>query len=444
MEKEFQKKKPEQEKKDGALNIILFSSLAITFLLLAELFLIITMPHLLPAIIVVGVAIVGCTYLDLSACIKRLRQKEQEQEEQYASILKSEKAAYLLIRKYFDEIEEQLTLMEDKFSAPFQEVVVAQKATARATISRNKENTDAIMNSNDRMLDLMFALEDKIQKLSDEFSLKLKEDGEDQNEVLLQKQAEVSNQMRELELSLKNEILQAVNRLSNMTPQVMMAAPQMMPVQQPVVASVSQEPELSTDLPDLEGLGGLGDLPDFVPMDAVEQETTEPIPEVVSPPDEEEVEEEIEPLVEEEPAAEELPPMPDLSDPNKVMSPDDISALLANMSSDATNDASVSNAEEVQEEAVEPPAEAEPAAEELPPMPDLSDPNKVMSPDDISALLASMSADVADAASLPDVDNTEESQPTLEPIGELPPMPDLSDPNRQMSPDEIAALFANM
>lgn len=457
MEKEFQKKKPEQEKKDRALNTILFSSLAITFLLLVELFLIITMPHLLPVIAVVAVVIVGCTYLDLSSCIMRLRQKEQEQEEQYASILKSEKAAYLLIRKYFDEIEEQLTLMEDRLSSPFQEVVVAQKATAKATISRNKENTDAIMNSNDKMVDLIIGLDDKMQKLSDEFSLKLNEDGEDKNEVLLQKQAEVSNQMRELELSLKNEILQAVNRLSSVSPQVVMAAPQMMPVQPPVSAPINQElePEPSMDLPDFEGLGGLGDLPDFVPMDAVEPETTEPIQEEVSLPEVEEVEEEIvqpvepiepvEPVVEAEPVAEELPPMPDLSDPNRQMSPDDIAALLANMSSDTADAAPVSNAEEVQEEVVEPLVEEEPVAEELPPLPDLSDPNKMMSPDDISALLASMSADVADAASLPDVENVEEPQPAPEPVAEeLPPMPDLSDPNRQMSPDEIAALFANM
>lgn len=443
MEKEFQKKKSEQKKKNGALNTILFSSLAIIFLFLVELFLIITLPHLLPAIAVVGVVIVGCTYLDLSACIKRLRQKEKEQEEQYASILKSEKAAYLLIRKYFDEIEEQLTLMEDKFFSPFQEVVVAQKATARATISRNKENTDAIMNSNDKMLDIIFSLEDKIQKLSDEFSLNLKADGEDKNEALLQKQAEVSNQMRELELSLKNEILQAVNRLSNVSQQVMMAAPQMTPVQQPVVTPIKQEPEpdFSTDLPDFEGLG---DLPDFVPMDAVEQEMTEPIPEVASSPIVEEVAQETEPLVEEEPVVEELPPMPDLSDPNRQMSPDDISALLANMSSNATDAAEMPDSKEVQEEAAEPLAEAEPVAEELPPMPDLSDPNRQMSPDDISALLASMSSDVADISSLPDIDNVEESQATPEPLEELPPMPDLSDPNHQMSPDEIASLFANM
>ena len=38
-----------------------------------------------------------------------------------------------------------------------------------------------------------------------------------------------------------------------------------------------------------------------------------------------------------------------------------------------------------------------------------------------------------------------ELEPMPEPVAEeLPPMPDLSDPNKTLSPDEIAALFANM
>ena len=95
MDNELQKKKPNRKEKDNSLNTILFSSLAILFLLLVELFLMIAMPQMLPAIAVVGVVIVGCAYLDLSTFVKRLRKKDQEQEEQYASILKSEKAAYL-------------------------------------------------------------------------------------------------------------------------------------------------------------------------------------------------------------------------------------------------------------------------------------------------------------------------------------------------------------
>ena len=66
---------------------------------------------------------------------------------------------------------------------------------------------------------------------------------------------------------------------------------------------------------------------------------------------------------------------------------------------------------------------------------DLSDPNKAMSPDDIAALFASMAGDTP----------AEEEPVIEEPVVEdTPPMPDLSDPNRELSPDEIAALIANL
>ena len=88
-----------------------------------------------------------------------------------------------------------------------------------------------------------------------------------------------------------------------------------------------------------------------------------------------------EPAVE-EPVVEEKPPMPDLSDPNKTMSPDEIAALFANMSDDAPKQ---------EDKPVEPePIVEEPAAEEKPPMPDLSDPNKTLSSDEIAALFANM------------------------------------------------------
>ena len=472
MDKELQKKKPEQKEKDTSLYLILISSLAIILLLLVEFFLMIVTPQMLPAIAVVGVVIVGCAYLDLSTYIKRVRKKEKEQEEQYASILKSEKASYLLIRKYFDEIEEQLTLLEDKFSEPFQEVVAAQKATAKVTINRSKENADALMNSNDKLLEMVFSLESKLEEIEASLSESLADRSKDQNVDILHKQTEMSNQMRELELSLRNEILQAVNKLSSVSPQVVMAAPQMMQMQQPVSMPVQKETEFfeTSDQTDMFGsadnLGELGELPDFVPLDAVEEEIPDLAPDFGEVQEEPKERAELEPLMDLEPIAEpelfaepepvaepvveELPPMPDLSDPNKMMSPNDIAALLANMTAEASVVADEAVEEEPLEE-LEPELttayESEPVAKEPSPVPDLdlSDPNKMMSPDDIEALLASMAADTASAASLPDVEEEEDvPEPVVEPEEEKPPMPDLSDPNRQMSPDEIAALFANM
>lgn len=480
MDKELQKKKPEQKQRDASLSTVLISSLAIVILFLVELFLMIEMPQMLSAITGVGVAIAGCVYLDLYTYIKRLQKKEREQEEQYASILKSEKAAYLLIRKYFDEIEEQLTLMEDKFTDPFQEVIAAQKATAKVVINRNKEHTDAMMNSNDKMYEAFLSfkteLDDRFEAIPNVFEERTK----DQNAALLQKQTEISNQMRELELSLRNEILQAVNKMSSVSPQVVMAPPQMMQMQQSAAAPVNMEPEPFTGSDDLGELGSLGDLPDFMPLDVaeekipepeselspIEQPEPEPIPESEPEPElelipESELEPELEPIAESEPepmpeavpepVKEEAPPMPDLSDPNKMMSPDDINALLASMAADTASASSLPDVEVTEESEPEPMPEAvpEPVAEEAPPMPDLSDPNKMMSPDDISALLASMSADATSAASLPDIEVAEEPEPEPipepEPVAEaVPPMPDLSDPNHKMSPDEIAALFANL
>ena len=62
------------------------------------------------------------------------------------------------------------------------------------------------------------------------------------------------------------------------------------------------------------------------------------------------------------------------------MSPDDIAALFANM---AGNDATAEETAQIEEEIAG-------VEEEKPPMPDLSDPNKVMSPDEIAALIANL------------------------------------------------------
>ncbi|MCI5856629.1 MAG: hypothetical protein MR016_04595, partial [Agathobacter sp.] len=69
----------------------------------------------------------------------------------------------------------------------------------------------------------------------------------------------------------------------------------------------------------------------------------------------------------------------------------------------------------------------------------LSDPNKQLSPDEIAALFASMTDDVTNSTPEP---AAEEPAPVAEPP--KTPDVDLSDPNRQLSPDEIAALFSSM
>ena len=374
MDDELQKKLKEEKEKDNSTTVILFSSLLDVLLLVVELYLLTCMPQLLPGIVGVGLAILFDSYLLVSNIQKAERRKEEEAADRFSSLIKSEKASYLLIRKYCDEIQQQLNQIQESLEDPFQEVIAAQKATAKVTINRSKENADALMNSNDKLLDLVFSLEEKIDNTYEIIKEGMQTSEDHSKAEIMQKQQELISGMREMELTLRNEILQAVNKLSTVTPQVVMAAPQQMPMmspqkmQQPVMMTapeavsspVAPEPEEDLSLGDLDM--DLGDLPGFTPMEA--EEVQEPAVE-------------LEPIAEPEPepVVEEKPPMPDLSDPNKQMSPDEIAALLANMGGDDTP-------------AAEP--EPEPIVEEKPPMPDLSDPNKQMSPDEIAALFANM------------------------------------------------------
>lgn len=450
MQEKAGKKGKNGQKKDSSLSVIMFSSLAAMLCVIVELYLMICVPGLLPAIAVAGLAILGFTYLSLATLVKRVAAKEAEQEEQYASILKSEKASYLLIRKYFDEISEQLSLMEDKNAELFHEIIAAQKATAKVTISRNKEHTDALMNSNDKLLDLVFQMEGKLDELSTAVSSGAVSQAESRNADLLQRQIDMTNQLsgqlREMELGLKNEILQAVNKMAIPSSQVVMAAPQ------PQVTM----PDPFADMPDLdeepEPLPDMLDLPDL-------DEEPEPLPDMSDLPDL--AEEDSEPVADTEFEPEFSEEPEDLIPPEEITDPDEIAEPEAEL---------IPELEPVAEELIEPepepvveelPPEPEPIAEEAAPMPDLSDPNKMMSPADIAALLANIGGEtssepevVADeiAEDIPDepvgepeiLDTEIVSGPEEEPVEEAPPMPDLSDPNKTMSPDEIAALFANL
>lgn len=175
---------------------------------------------------------------------------------------------------------------------------------------------------------------------------------------------------------------------------------------------ISLEPEESPQpeiLPELEESPEPEILPDIPEEEDLKPEEEPPVmaADEIIPPDPEESIEEAEELVEPDPIPEEaivdeaddenlpeeeLPPMPDLSDPNRSMSPDEIAALFANMG----NDNNADKVEEPAEETVEPedipePIEEPEAVKEAPLQPEEpADPNKALSPDEIAALFASM------------------------------------------------------
>ena len=120
------------------------------------------------------------------------------------------------------------------------------------------------------------------------------------------------------------------------------------------------------------------------------EETVEPEPVVVPEPNSApEPVAEPEPIPEPEPVAAPEP----ASDSNRSLSPDEIAALFANMGNDSTSEAKEEPVQEPAPEVIEKPTVAEKTeapADSTQPMPDSSDPNKTLSPDEIAALFANM------------------------------------------------------
>ena len=416
---------------------VIFGVLLFAFVMSTELYAMINYSKMY--LVIAGLAVIDlvCLYVVINGLFALREMKDARNEEQYDSVFKSEKASYLMLKKYFEEIEDKLNYLEKAAKVPTEEIVNAQKGIAKVIINRNRENTEALINSNEQVMEQFTECSSTIADITkllsaykDEIVSEQKKTEEVNEQSIQVKMQDLLIQMKDMELRLN----QAINQIQKVNYQQPMVAPTYIQQPQVNVAQPEEKPveNVQPEIKAAEDVLADLEIPEVNEEPAITtRQTSEPEPVV-----EASVPAEPEPIVE-EPVAEEKPPMPDLSDPNKKMSPDEIAALFANMSGDAPK-------EEVKEEPkpVEPePAVEEPVAEEKPPMPDLSDPNKTMSPDEIAALFANMSDDAPKQEDKPVEPEPIVEEPAAE---EKPTMPDLSDPNKTLSPDEIAALFANM
>ena len=412
---------------------IIIAVLILTIIFFAEMYLMINFKTQLLVIVALAVVALGAVYILSNALMVISAEREERRNAHYESISKSEKASYIMLKKSFDEIEERLNELQENSQFPAEEIINAQKGIAKVIINRSKENADAIINSNDQVLERLDEVEEtqntKFTSLSKEQRLKLTDFGT-QTDLKLQ---DLIVQLKDTELRLNQAIMNGTKVVMPTPGAYVPVEPSIKPVVEESVLDTTNLEDLFAQndnvVEDTEDFFGINNLP-------VEEENvmdlfaTEEYPESDLFEDSfVESEVAVEPEIIAEPVVEEIPPMPDLSDPNKKMSPDDIAALFANLESENTPDS---------EPVVEPEVIVAPVVEEVPPMPDLSDPNKQMSPDDIAALFANMAGG----------DTTEEEvaemESEIEAAEEVPPMPDLSDPNKVMSPEEIAALIANL
>ena len=417
-----------KQKKDSYNLRIVTAVLVLTVLVLGELYVMINYPSNYVALIVLTVVALADIYVLIASAIQKNYKKEIDQYEQYDNLFKSEKASYLVTRKSFEDIADQLDRIEEAAGSPTKDIIDAQKSIAKVTISRNKENSDALMNSNDKLLEQIFNLSDRLDNLEKNVLEQQRIIVENANKDLLLKQQEMAASVKEMELSIHNTILAEVGKINGAPAVAYTAAPVQPSSAAPVEEVTPEEPEapineVMPEEPETEPETTAEDMPDLAEDDLLNidalfgndeaAETTKEVAEETGSAEENNEPEPEEPVgfddtlgfadeEPEEPAfTEEMvntidePVMEMNSNPNHMMTPEEIAALIANADAAAeeapvvTEDAISEESEPItEEEPVSEPVVEEPAAE--PVIEANSDPNHMMTPEEIAALFANM------------------------------------------------------
>ena len=416
-----------QRKKQKTIKLqIIFSVLILAVFLVAEFYAMINYPQQYIIIALFAVFILLCIFFIVKGIFDIQQINEEEKREQYENLIKSQKASYLLLKKYFEMINDKVDVLQETSKVPTEEIVSAQKGVAKVIINRSRENAEALMNSNDLLMEQFEEFNNRLDSINQDIVKNVKEISQENYNQTIIKQQDIISDIKDMELHINQAIMQTQQIISSQP--VQLTANVEIP-QQAVAVPVSI-PQMAP-MPNVSSVPETNNVTSFESKQNVDFENDIKMEEA-SPMPEEPVMEEMPPIPE-EPVKEEVPPTPEMTDPNKKMDPDEIAALIANMNG--------GTAEEVEAPVVEEPIPEEPVKEEVPPAPEMTDPNKKLDPDEIAALIANMNGETAEEVKAPIVEEPIPEEPVME---EKPPMPDMSDPNKTMSPDEIAALIANM
>jgi hypothetical protein len=260
-----------------------------------------------------------------------------------------------MLKKHFEDIEDKLDVIEELSKLPADEIIGTEKAIGKIIINRNRENAEAIINSNEVILDSFGGLKESIQTNNENLIDSYKSISEEQMQQMLIKQQEFFMGVKDMEIRLNNAIMQSQK-----------IAAQAAPVYESPIKE--QEAPIPSDAKTDVGESSVEGMAEQTVQENIPDDTVSGVEEAMVEPESKDV-----PVsVEEETPAQEA----DLSNPNKKLDTDEIDSLFASISQEATESA----------------PEEEPSEEQPAPQIDLSDPNKRMSADEIAALFSSMGA----------------------------------------------------
>ena len=508
MAKDDSLKKP---KKIDVNRIMIFISSTLIPFLWIDLYLVLKNASKMMVVGIIAALILVWTGL-LVTYIHRMKNEEKaHSDEQVEELLRTGKANYLMQKKLAEKIDN----IGEKDAVPADEIITAQKAIAKLMLARNKENTDALMHSNEQVIEKTLEVEEKLSENSQQIMDMQKNQMDEKLQELMQSQKLVLDNLNDVKESLQSDMQDVLSNMIHDTlekelasaieqihtyvkeaaSQAVDSVKENLAAEVPVMAAVSPAmdeqlpdmgmPEIDEELPDLgmptedEELPDLGmptedeELPDHgMPTESEELPDSgmptedEELPDLGMPAMDEDLSNMELPTLGEELSETELPDLTDGGDLDEEPSIGEMplmeeeepeaadTSLIDEEPSigempvfDDLNDAA-SAVEEVQAEPVE-----EVEAEEVPITEEAT-----VEPDTDAVTLTEEIPVSADESVIEEVKIPEETTVTEEipvsadesVIEEVPAqeasssMADMSNPNKIMTPDEIAALIANL
>ena len=461
---------------------IILSSIALAVLIIMEFYIMINFKSNFMAMAVGILLMIVALFFLISAILDMsLKQKNMEQEK-YEEIYNAQKASYLVIKKSFDEMEQRLRVIEQNSSLPAEDIINAQKAVAKVTISRSKENTDALMNSNDELINQLVNIQEKLENNNSQIIEKQQSIIKESNFDIQQKIAALTSQISNIEGRIQSGIPVMAQPVQMTPPPVVQEAPvaeESFTEELPVMDELSPVDEMPAmeELPSVDEMPAMEELPPTEEMPAMEEIPQE---EVISTEDvameeatsddlgldldaaveesaeeeigldldavmEEETEEVVDDLglnlddVVEEAPADELPVMDEMPAMEEI--PEEEPVVEEQVEERPAVEKSVE--EQTEEIPVEAPAEEIIAEAE----PEIEPEAEEELGANLDALLEEIGETVEEEEPEPEPEAPAEPEPAEEDSDSIV-IPDvgvdLTDPNRVMSPEEIEKLFASI
>ena len=439
--------------------MIFISSILIPFLWI-DLYLVSKNTSKLMVVGIIAALILVWTGL-LVTYIHRMKNEEKaHSDEQAEELLRTGKANYLMQKKLAEKIDN----IGEKDAVPADEIITAQKAIAKLMLARNKENTDALMHSNEQVIEKTLEVEEKLSENSQQIMDMQKNLMDEKLQELTQSQKLVLDNLNDVKESLQSDMQDVLSNMIHDTlekelasaieqihtyvkeavSQAVGSVKENLAAEVPVMAAVSPAmdeqlpdmgmPEIDEELPDLGMPTESEELPDLgMPTEGEE------LPDLGMPTESEELPDLGMPAMDEDLSNMELPALgeelsetelPDLSD-SSDLSEEPVIGEMPLMEEEPVEEVTP---EEIpaMEETAEPETDTLTLTEEIPVSPEESVIEEVKIPE--KTTITEEIPVSADESVIEEVPAQEASSS----------MADMSNPNKIMTPDEIAALIANL